>query len=362
MFLLVVMPTILAAAPEELSYQGMLTDSLGMPAADSDYEVTFGLYTDSIAGSSVWGETAMVQTTDGLFAHSLGSISALPTDIFSDYGNLYLAIRVGAEILEPRTQLLSVPYSRTAAGLVATGSSGELSVKLFPESHGITLYDTSGANPVIELTGSFSGDSAVMLPDSAINSEEIVDEPGLAFNYNVSSQTLTTGEMIDLLTVTIAIPADGYVVLHGKCYAMFSGTTGSNIATIQIDETEGGSTQFPYFSRVGLGGYANTAISYFPVYVTRTYYRAAGQYTFRMEGMASDETPALAKTWDHILTAIYYPTSYYGTKALVTDPDGFPGAVQIQVDGRLDESTNGVYYDVDLRLLESKSKTVRKTE
>jgi hypothetical protein len=134
-----------------------------------------------------------------------------------------------------------------------------------------------------------------------------------------------------------------------------SGTTGPNQALVQIDENEGGGSSFPYYTVAGLGGYVNTEINYFPIYVTRIYFKQKGSYVFRMEGHAEFGPPALVQSWDHVFTAIYYPTSYDKVLTLTSDPSGFSGAVPIQMLDSSGRDRSGLYYQVDLRELEQKS-------
>ena len=109
----------------------------------------------------------------------------------------------------------------------------------------------------------------------------------------------------------------------------------------------------------GLAGYVNTGTNYFPVFVQRAYYRAAGTYEFRMEARAMQTLPAQAECWDNVLIAAYYPTEYEAVKALLSSGLGIPGAVPIQVD-RPDSEESGQYYDVDLRQLRTDTVTSKK--
>src|SRR5512136_2809896 len=58
--------------PQLLSYQGRLTDTLGVPVADTTYSVEFRLYTVPSGGSSYWNETQTIRTRGGLFSALLG--------------------------------------------------------------------------------------------------------------------------------------------------------------------------------------------------------------------------------------------------------------------------------------------------
>ncbi len=290
----------IAAASSLVSYQGRLTDSLGYPVPDSAYAVVFAVYADSVGGTPLWQESDTVETHSGLFEHLLGSGTAFQQALFRDNDHLFLQVTVDGGMVAPRTQLAEVPYALVA--------------------------------------------------------REARNEPGIAVSINTSVVPLSTGSMTDLVTVDITIPTDGYIVLHGKCYLLLSGTTGPNTAVVQIDENEGGGTSFPYYTIAGLGGYVNTQTSYFPVYVTRVYYKAAGTYTFRMEGNASHALPAEARSWDHVLTAIFYPTSYEGVKALTTHPVDFPGTVPLRFDDSAVSGRTGTYYEIDLRYYEQQSR------
>ena len=144
--------------------------------------------------------------------------------------------------------------------------------------------------------------------------------------------------------------------LEGKCYVQLSGTTGPNIALVQIDEEEGGGSQFPYYTLAGLGGYVNSNESYFPVYVTRVYWKQQGIHYFRMEGRANHAPPAQARSWDHVLTATYYPTSYGVVSKVSTSPDGHPNAVPLDITDPQDPTGRSRFYQMDLRYFEQQAK------
>jgi hypothetical protein len=264
----------------------------------------------------------------------------------------------GEEVL-PRSRLATVPISVTSGNLKMKDANNRLAAKTNSEEHSLSIYDTAETE-IIRLSGTDSASDAVILPESAIDYSEILDEPGLTAEINVNQVILFTGEMTDLVTLEITTPADGYILLHGKCYLLLSGTTGPNNAYIQIDEDEAGPAEFPYYTIAGLGGYVNTGTSYFPIYVTRIFFRPAGTHTFRMEGRASFPPPAEAKTWDHYLTAVYYPTAYSAVKSLITNPARFANPVTVDITDRDSTNQNGRYFEVDLRELEQKPKDDKK--
>ncbi len=378
------------AVPSLISYQGRLTTTAGQAVADSVYTVVFAVYPESTGGVALWQETANVHTTNGLFSHLLGSETALLPELFGERSDLFVELTVMGETIMPRTRLAAAAFARAAADLRVTddrdtaiivtdgvlhtltvnGVDGRRRAEISGEQYGLitlldsagpkvtaelsatpdsggrlSLYDVDGA-AAITLRGGLSGDNAVQLPDSAISADEILNESGIVTAVNTSQIPIPTGFMKDLVTIDLTIPDDGFIHLSGKCYVLLSGTTGPNSAVIQIDLRDGGSTDFPYYQQVGLSGYVNTGVNYFPVYVERTYFAQAGTYEFRMEGRAENPLPAEVKSWDHILTATYYPSEYGAVSSVLMSPDGFPSAQPVD-DPRTDSL--GQRWEVDLR-------------
>ncbi|MBN2464050.1 hypothetical protein JXD38_00295 [candidate division WOR-3 bacterium] len=100
--------------PQMLSYQGKLTDTLGVPVSDTSYQVTFRFYTAPTGGTSFWSETQTVQTQGGLFSVLLGSVAQIESVPSS--GSLYLGMAVaGGTELSPRLRLVGSTYSYLAA-------------------------------------------------------------------------------------------------------------------------------------------------------------------------------------------------------------------------------------------------------
>ncbi len=350
--LLVSLALALPVSATLIDYQGRITDDSGSPVADGEHTLSFALYADSLYGYALWQETASVSTQAGLFAHRLGSTVALPDSLFVASGRLFLEMTVEGTVF-PRTRLAEVPFATAARGLAVDNSEGEPAIRTDGSERRLSILDSEGSAR-IELRADTSGDAAVLLPDSSVSSFEFLDEPGLTRGINISPVTLVTMEMTDLAIVEIETPAEGYIVVDGKCYVELSGSTGSNIALVQIDKDEGGGSQFPYYSLAGLGGYVNTQPCYFPVFVRRIYYDTAGIYEFRLEGRANDPTPALARTWDHVITATYYPTGYGVISEAVSDPGPFPEATPLDVRDPLNPDDPNQYYEVDLRTLDQR--------
>ncbi|MEO0020120.1 MAG: hypothetical protein ABIK47_05720, partial [candidate division WOR-3 bacterium] len=96
--------------PRMLSYQGKLTDSLGNPVPDGNYQLTFRLYTEETGGSPFWTEEQTISVRNGLFSALLGAVN--PIGSVPDAGNLYLSLQVGTgSELTPRLRIVSSAYA-----------------------------------------------------------------------------------------------------------------------------------------------------------------------------------------------------------------------------------------------------------
>ena len=124
-----------ADVPDSINYSGVLSSG-GLPVADGNYNVTFGLY-DVASGPdpSLWTETKSVTTVDGIFNTFLGSVTALPSSVFSGPNRwLGMAVSPDAE-MTPRTAIVAVPYAyRIATVDGATGGSISGNVNLDPST------------------------------------------------------------------------------------------------------------------------------------------------------------------------------------------------------------------------------------
>ncbi len=274
-----------AGAPRTIAYQGRLTDNTGVTVADGPYLAKFIIYDASSGGTALWNSNFQtVNIVDGLFAYDLGSNSVLPGNLFADTGR-WLGITVGTDPeIAPRTRITSQAFaieslnSETAA--IAT-----------------TVVDNS-------ITAS-------KIVDNSIGSVKLSNESGIAQGREATSIALNTTGMVDLTTVTITIPQDGYIFLQGRTSVLFNGATSMNAAKIQIDETSGGSEVQGIYSIVGFDTYASSGWHNFNCTSQRTYFKTAGSYTFRLEGkQLRASTLSSATAQDPVLTAIYIPSSY----------------------------------------------------
>lgn len=125
------------APPNMISYQGRVLDSNGVPVSDATLNMEFRIYdgTNTCRWSnddSACGSTALrsVTLSTGLFSEMLGdtgdSYAAIPDSLFSTYNELYLEVRIGAEVLSPRKRLGATPYALNAQTLDGIDSTSFL--------------------------------------------------------------------------------------------------------------------------------------------------------------------------------------------------------------------------------------------
>jgi hypothetical protein len=223
-----------------------------------------------------------------------------------------------------------------------------------------------GAFPAVFNSFAPTANSAVALPDNAVSAPETLDEPGIAAELGSNLVDFTSASpagMIDLLTVSITTPADGYIFLQSSVYAWVEGPAGSNgLIFIQIDDSAGGSKIVPYYRAAGV--YDKTSSSSFHMTpCDRVFFKPAGTYTFRIEAEPQGIT---SSTTVHVvhrsLTALFVPTSYGEVVAPVREVERgeFDSWSRIEVRAGDDGKAGGAssserMYQVDLRALELKA-------
>ncbi len=95
-----------------------MTDDAGQPINGAKL-MKFKIYGSSSGDDSLWSSAFQtVQINNGLFKYELGSHEPLPADLFTGNDPRYLGITVDTnDEIDPRTQLISVPYSMKAGSL-----------------------------------------------------------------------------------------------------------------------------------------------------------------------------------------------------------------------------------------------------
>ena len=103
------------AVPLQMNHQGRLLDSDGNGLTGS-HELIFRIFDDPENGYEMWTETQTVNFINGYYSVLLGADeenNALDDSVFANYP-LHLELKVDGETLEPRHQMVSVPYAQIA--------------------------------------------------------------------------------------------------------------------------------------------------------------------------------------------------------------------------------------------------------
>jgi hypothetical protein len=150
---IIISPFLLAQVPRTISYQGVLTDTSGIPKPNGNYSLTFRLYNVSSGGAALWEENKSVQTKKGVFSVLLGETTPIPASLNFDQ-QYWLGIQLGSnQEMAPRTKLASVPYSLNSvhsdtADYVKNSSGGSVGWTLTDNN----LYNTNTGNVGIGVT------------------------------------------------------------------------------------------------------------------------------------------------------------------------------------------------------------------
>ena len=247
-----------ADIPSTMSYQGRLFDNAGDPVADLEYDVTFRIYdgTDTV----LWEESHLVATTDGLFTVNLGSNgSPLTADIFN-HSECWLGITVGTDPeITPRTELNTVPYA------FRTG---------------------------------------------VVQSSDIINEPGVAAFSGAYYVYLEDQDYTVLCSLTIACPAEGYVmaIAHGRIATLPEHTSGINsYATVGISDV---ATSLPgnqdldfHIDSTALSGTYSIPFGMTSMFTVPS----AGAYTYYYLAYEYSGSVSVA---DMQFNLVYFPTAY----------------------------------------------------
>ncbi len=162
--------------PGIISYQGKLLDNSGNPVPDSNYSITFRLYTVPSGGTPYWTEARTIMTQSGLFTCLLGEATPIP--YIPANGNCYLEMQVNpAGPLSPRIRLVTSPYTFLArkadSALYATSA---------------TPSGTAGG----DLTGTYPNPT---IANNAVNSAKIQD--GQVTSADLANNTVTSAKIAD---------------------------------------------------------------------------------------------------------------------------------------------------------------------
>jgi hypothetical protein len=191
--------------PQQINYQGVLTDANGNPITGSK-PIVFRFYDAETGFNLLWSEKQTVTVVDGLFSVLLGSTNPIPYNLFTK-PEVYLALKVGSDDeMLPRKRLVSVGYAHTAAGvsgesnlLPSEGNVGigtkdpteKLHVKgrILLQGSGFLMEDTlrgDGGRALVHWgSGSGEDDQLILNRDGDFEEGVFVDGPKLLVEGNV---------------------------------------------------------------------------------------------------------------------------------------------------------------------------------
>ncbi|MFA4906276.1 MAG: tail fiber domain-containing protein [Candidatus Margulisiibacteriota bacterium] len=99
------------AFPQQINYQGKLTNAGNLPVSNATYSLVFTIYDASSGGTNLWTETQSVTTESGFFNVVLGSSTPIGTDVFNG-NDRWLGIKVGSDSeMTPRQKLTSTGHT-----------------------------------------------------------------------------------------------------------------------------------------------------------------------------------------------------------------------------------------------------------
>jgi hypothetical protein len=248
-----------AQIPRTLSYQGILSDTLGTPKPDGMYALTFRLYDAPSGGTLLWAETQSLQVKRGLFSAVLGSQTPFPSSLTFER-QYWLGIQpAGNPELLPRIALSAVGYSLNSlsadsariAGTVPNNSitankiaAGQVVKSINNIRDAVTLRAQGGAtitssgDTITINAGSGGGGTGVQSIQNTNNTIDIISPTG---------PTVTANLKVPLSLTAAATPPN----------AVFSATSTSGGDAIAGRNTIG--TGVAGVSTNGVGVYASSA-------------------------------------------------------------------------------------------------------
>ncbi len=209
LFILLLSGFAYAQIPNELNYQGVLTDAVGDAVPDGTYSIVFRLYDVPSGGTHLWQETdPAVQVTKGIFNVLLGSITPLNLPFDEQY---YLGISVeGEPELVPRIPLTSAAYAYRAMGVVGSTNyippTGDVGIGTLSPDDPLHVYEEYNGTVTINVenpsTGTASAEGIEFTDENGSNAGLRAFDPAhpTSPNYMHLYNNRTNGE-IHLITL-----------------------------------------------------------------------------------------------------------------------------------------------------------------
>lgn len=183
-----------------MSYQGKLLDSNGIPINSSGLQMIFNIYNAATGGTSLWNETIpSVPVSNGVFSVQLGNVipGSLTPQVFAS-SPTYLGVAVGGDSeMTPRQLLSASPYAFSAAQLVSNNAiminagvayatftaAGNLQLPLGISAANATLSSTVTVNGQDADTGySLQLSSGILMTNGTVSANIVTASSGI-FTY-----------------------------------------------------------------------------------------------------------------------------------------------------------------------------------
>jgi len=234
-------PNAQSSVPIVIPYQGKLSDSAGT-AINSSVNITFRFYAAASGGSALWTEThSSVTVSNGLFRVMLGSVTAIPTTVWSN-NPLYVGVQVGSEAeMTPREQIGAVPYS-IVAGNALSVADGAITQNKLNLTNGLTVTGDINFTGVLNSPKAYWSDYRAyirFMKDKGVTDAQLCPEGGKAtivpsayysLNYKTGNEIAqarypSAGTCVNVhsLAPGATINGDHYPYSAESCTTNFSG-------------------------------------------------------------------------------------------------------------------------------------------
>ena len=199
-------PAALAQAPDQIAYQGLLYDG-GAAVTNGSATLLFSLYTVNTDGTALWTETQTgVDISDGQFFVYLGSVATLSGLAFDV--PYWLEVSYEGTALEPRLELVGVPYARTSATAESVPWSGITGIPSGfsdgTDDVGDECQYLQGSINTISLYWvNFNLDTEIWITifdglKQAIYTEQVYEGTSLSFGFETSTASLGDPSTVDV--------------------------------------------------------------------------------------------------------------------------------------------------------------------
>ena len=191
---LVLMASPAWAVPQQINYQGKLTDSVGDPVTTA-VSITFSIYNVATGGTALWSSTRTIDPDDdGIYDVILGEVSAINLAFDMPY---YLGVTVDTDAeMTPRLELSSVGYAYTAENADSVGGNDmtALDARYVNEGQALSISNAMLQNSSVSSAKVLNNDlTADDLATDSVGSLEIA--AGAVGSSEVLDNSLTANDL-----------------------------------------------------------------------------------------------------------------------------------------------------------------------